>query len=138
MFTNPSSGDYSLQKGSPCIGAGYNADFDDPLIPGYDQNLRTMKDETQDIGAVNFAWDRYASYSFTDDPDAKWMCFPVVDDYSTISIEGNTYTTDIMRAFFYQYEPSPSPMIYVSYRWYGPNGFMTYYHTPSEPSEDTM
>ncbi len=138
MFTSPSSGDYSLQKGSPCIGAGYNPDFDDPFVDGYDQDLRTMKDETQDIGAVNFAWDRYASYSFTDDPDAKWMCFPVVDDYSTISIEGNTYTTDIMRAFFYQYEPSPSPMIYVSYRWYGPNGFMTYYHTPSEPSEDTM
>ena len=138
MFTNPSSGDYSLLKGSPCIGAGYNADFDDPYVNGYDQNLRTMKDETQDIGAVNFAWDRYASYSFTDDPDANWMCFPVVDDYSTISIGGTPYTTDIMRAFFLQYEPNPSPMIYVSWRWYGDNGFGTYYHTPTEPSYKTV
>lgn len=138
MFTNASSGDYSLLKGSPCIGAGYNADFDDPFVNGYDQNLRTMKDETQDIGAVNFAWDRYASYSFTDDPDANWMCYPVVDDYSTISIGGNTYTTDIMRAFFYQYEPDPSPMINVSYRWYGPNGFNTYWHYPSNPSTATV
>ncbi len=138
MFTNPSSGDYSLQKGSPCIGAGYNADFDDPLIPGYDQNLRTMKDETQDIGAVNFAWDRYASYSFTDDPDANWMCFPVVDDFSSVTIDGASYTTDVMRAFFLQYEPNPSPMISVSYKWYGPNGFRIYYHTPSFPSYDPM
>lgn len=129
MFTNPSSGDYSLLKGSPCIGTGYNPDFDDPFVDGYDQNLITMKDETQEIGAVNFAWDRYATYSFTDDPDANWVCFPVVDDYSTISIDGNTYTTDTMRAFFDQYVIPDSPMISVCWRWYGPNGFGTYCNT---------
>jgi hypothetical protein len=138
MFVNPATDNYALQKGSPCIGTGYKLLYDDPLVTGYDQNLRTMKDETQDIGAVNFAWDRYASYTFTDDPDANWMCYPVVDDYSTISIGGNTYTTDIMRAFFYQYETLNSPMISVSYKWYGPNGFGVYYHTPSDPSYDTM
>ncbi len=138
LFTDVSVGDYTLQKGSPCIGMGYNLLYDDPLVTGYDQSLRTMKDETQDIGAVNFAWDRYASYTFTNDTEANWMCFPVVDDNSTVTIGGTPYTTDVMKAFFNQYNPTPSPMVNVSYRWYGSNGFNTYWHSPSNPITATV
>lgn len=138
MFVDPATDNYALQKGSPCIGTGYKLLYDDPLVTGYDQNLRTMKDETQDIGAVNFAWDRYASYTFTDDPDANWMCYPVVDDYSTITIGGTPYTTNVMKAFFNQYNPTPSDMISVGYRWYGSGGFGTQWHYPSQPQTATV
>lgn len=138
MFTDSSTDDYSLRKGSPCIGMGYNPDYDDPDTPGYDQNLITVFDETQEIGAVNFEWDRYTTYTFTDDPDANWMCFPVVDDYSTVEIDGVAYTKDIMRAFFLQYEPPASEMDNVSYLFYNSNWVGMHWHTPSSPRYDPI
>jgi hypothetical protein len=134
MFANPGSGDFSLLKGSPCIGKGYNPVYDDPDIPGYDQDLITVFDETQEIGAVNFEWDRYTIYTFTDDPRGNWMCFPVIDDHSTVVIDGTPYTKDIMRAFFLQYEQYPSDMDNVSYQRYDSNGVSMCQHTPSHPS----
>ncbi len=110
MFTNPSSGDYSLQKGSPCIGKGYLAAYDDPQVAGYDQNLITIRDETQDIGAFSFPLDRYAKYSFTNDAQGNWMCFPVIDDLNIFNVGGTNYRADVMRAFFRQYITYPSTM----------------------------
>lgn len=137
MFTDPSNGDFSLQKGSPCIGAGYNPEYDGPRS-GYDQALITVCDETQEIGAIDYDWDRYTTYTFTNDPDGNWMCFPVVDDYSTVMIDGTSYTKNVMRAFFLQYETNPSDMDYVKYKWYDSGSFVELQHTPSQPSYDTI
>jgi hypothetical protein len=138
-FTNPSVRDYSLkwdsEGPSQCIGTGYNIAYDDnPNDQNYNQNLRTVLDETQDIGSVNYAWDRFATYSFTNDPQSNWMCFPVIDDKTNRTVGGITYLADVMLAYFRQYETSPnSPMTSVSFRWYGPNGYDTYTHFPLTP-----
>ena len=133
MFVNPATGDYSLQKGSLCIGQGHNPLYDDDLLnPGYNQNLITILDETQDIGAISYELDRYAEYSFTDDPQGNWMCFPVVDDYSVVNIGGFPYAANSMRAFFSQYETyQNSPMDAVGFTDYGPQGYDVYWHTPN-------
>jgi hypothetical protein len=138
MFVNPAIGDYSLQKGSPCIGKGYNPAFDDPQVAGFDQDLITILDETQDIGAMNYPMDRYAEYTFTDDPQGNWVCFPVLDDISMITINGMPFLANSMRAFFYEYEVPNSPMNAVGFTEYQTGNFQVLWHTPQNPKTNLM
>ncbi|MCB5253068.1 MAG: T9SS type A sorting domain-containing protein, partial [Candidatus Cloacimonetes bacterium] len=126
------NGDFSLEKGSPCIGTGYSADFwDHQGAPG-NQDLITPHDETQDIGGIPYNGDRFIRYSFDDDPQGNWMCFPVLDDHSYVNIDGVDYRADNMRAFFYDYEGPFSEMDRVSFKWYDPgNVFGEYTHRPN-------
>jgi hypothetical protein len=133
MFVNPAAANYSLQRGSPCIGNGFNDLYWNPQGSTWNQDFLTIHDETQDIGAIAFNGDRYAKYSFSNDAQGNWMCFPVIDDVSIVNVGGTNYEADVMKAFFRQYLGYNSPMTSVSFRWYGPNGYDTYTHFPLTP-----
>jgi len=134
MFVNAAARNYALADNSPCIGKGYNAAYDDPNVAGYDQNLLTIRDETQEMGAVPYAMDRYAKYSFTNDPQGNWMCFPVIDHVSTKIVGGITYQADNMKAFFSEYLGNQSVMNRVDFRWYdASNVFGARSFFPSNP-----
>lgn len=123
--------DFSLQKGSPCIGAGYSDLYYDHLGDPGNQDLITVHDETQDMGGVPYDYDRFAYYEYDDHPQGNWMCFPVIDDQSEVIIDNTPYRSDNMRAFFYDYEGSQSFMDYVSFKWYDPlNVFKENKHYP--------
>lgn len=132
LFVDRPNGDFSLSKGSPCIGAGYlDAYCDYNGDPG-NQDLISPHQETQDIGAIPYDGDRFITYVFEDDAQGNWMCFPVLDDLSYVTIDSVSYRTDNMRAFFYEYEGTPSDMNQVQFRWYNPsNVFGTNIHYPS-------
>jgi len=136
LFVDRPNGDFSLSKGSPCIGAGFSPDYWDYLgVPG-NQDLITPHNETQDIGAIPYNGDRYITYSFDDDQQGNWMCFPVLDDFSYVTIDNDSYRADNMRAFFYDYEGTPSDMNQVQFRWYNPsNVFGTNIHYPDDVIE---
>lgn len=133
MFVNSSEANYSLQKGSPCIGKGFNDLYWGPQGSPWNQDSLKIHDETQDIGAIAFNGDRYAEYSFSNDPQGNWKCFPVIDDVSMVNVGGTNYRADVMKAFFRQYLGSDSQMSSVSFKWYGPNGYAPYTHSPSDP-----
>lgn len=119
-FVDPQNGDYALLKGSPCIGSGYSELYYDYQGDPWNQDLITIHDETQDMGAIPYDFDRYATYTFDDDPQGNWMCFPVLDDISYKAIGGVPYRTDNMRAFFNDYEGSQSVMNRAMFKWYDP------------------
>lgn len=133
MFVDAANGDYHLQKGSPCIGAGFfDAYYDYNGTPG-NQDLITPHDETQDIGAIPYEGDRVIIYAFDDDPQGNWMCFPILDDFSYVNIGGVPYRADNMRAFFYDYEGQNSVLDQVQFKWYNPNNvFWTNTHLPDQ------
>jgi len=134
MFVYPATNDYSLQKGSPCIGTGYNDLYWDPQGSSWNQDWLTVHDETQDIGAIPYDYDRYCTYSFTNDGQGNWKCFPVIDDYTTINIGGTNYRTDNMRAFFRQYDGLQSQMTQVDFRWFdATHPLDTYHYYPNAP-----
>ena len=75
-------------------------------------------------------WNLY--YIYDDDPQGNWMCFPVIDDESFITIGNTSYRADNMRAFFYDYEGDQSDMVSASFKWYNPaDQFGVYTHTPN-------
>ena len=136
LFVDQNNGDFSLSKGSPCIGAGFlDAYCDYNGDPG-NQDLISPHQETQDIGAIPYDGDRFITYVFEDDAQGNWMCFPVLDDLSYVTIDSVSYRADNMRAFFYDYEGTPSDMNQVQFRWYDPsNVFGTNIHYPDDVIE---
>jgi len=133
LFVDRPNGDFSLSKGSPCIGAGYSPEYWDYMGATGNQDLITPHDETQDIGAMPYNGDRIITYSFDDDAQGNWMCFPVLDDFSYVTIGNNAYRADNMRAVFYDYEGTPSEMNRVDFKWYDPsNVFRTNNHLPDD------
>nr|MBI9030521.1 right-handed parallel beta-helix repeat-containing protein [bacterium] len=96
MFTDEPNHDYSLIKGSPLIGSGFDLWYCDYSVSNWNQDLLTISDLTKEIGANSYDLDRYASYSFTDDPGYNWVSFPVVDN--------EPLSNAIMANFFAEYD----------------------------------
>ncbi len=95
MFTDELNHDYSLIKGSSLIGNGFDLWYCDYSVSNWNQDLLTISDLTKEIGAISYDLDRYASYTFTDDPGYNWVSFPVVDN--------EPQSNAIMANFFNEY-----------------------------------
>jgi len=103
MFTDEPNHDYSLLKGSPLIGNGFDLFYCDYSVSNWNQDLLTISDLTREIGAYSYDFDRYASYTFTDDPGYNWVSFPVVDN--------EPQSNAIMANFFAEYSLPNSDLL---------------------------
>ncbi len=92
MFEDVANDDFNLQAGSSLIGKGEGNSTCD------------ISDLTNDIGAVQYDLDRFATYSFTSGIDYNWVSFPVIDNIPQ--------SNAIMSNFFAEYDdPMTSPLL---------------------------